>query len=287
MKNDILNFISKRNLEYFYYPINITKFIEEINKNYNKNYKQDDLFNLFKDNDELIYYNFSNPKGHKTKSRPHCLYLFSRDLIGIDQEDCIRNTLKNYLINKKYAVKEEINYIDLIAENEDVCILFEIKGKQTYDWSTLAFCMGLEQCFPLKMDEAILKLRKSIGFGASEKTKGQMFNYQTQKRKILVLLVPGFIPTMVWTANGNMLLNNQIYHKEIEKFRKLLADEFLESNTVNNYLRYLEEQFLIKEHYGVIKSDWSFVIAKFNGLEKNIDFVIKDAITNENLNIFI
>lgn len=280
--NLINNWFQSKQLTYFYYPIEISQITIEIKEMFNHEISISEIMQEMDYNFNIIYKLFENPRGYKGKNRPHCLYPFSKNYLGIDQEDCIKNTIKILLTEKGYDIKEEINYIDLIAENKKEIWLFEIKGKQTYEWTPLAIAQGLEQCFPINFNENILKIRKTIGFGNSTSVKGQMYNYPTKKHKHISIIVPGFSPTIIWCNSGDKKIPNQIYHKEVEEFNKFINNEnYFPTNIFGKYLNQINEQYNIVEHYGNCNIDWCFHLFEFKGFFEDIDFVLYDSIKKE------
>lgn len=283
----ISKWLSEKEIVDFYKPIKIEKIIDEIYSIYNYKIDKKILFELFDyDNQKIIYKLFENPSGHKSKSRPHCLYLYSQDYLGIDQEDCLRNGLKIFLYNKGYDIEEGIAQIDLIAEKENQIYLFEIKGKQAYDFATLAFAQGLEQSFPLDIDDYIFRLRKKMLFNDSRTKKGQLYNFKTKKHKHIILLIPGFSPTMIWKSSSEKIIFNQVYDSEVTEFRNFILNENSQS-VFSKYLNAFNNQINIKEHYnGCDNSEWCFHLIEFKGLCNNIDFAFTDSISGKNYMFF-
>jgi len=280
----IQKWFESKSLYDFYNPIRINQLIYEIKNIYNLDIDSGRIHSILNPkNYDLIFNLFENPRGHKGRNRPHCLYSFSKEYIGIDQEDCIRNALKIYLKEKNYSMEEEVNFIDLVARKDDQCWVFEIKGKQTYEFTNYAFAQGLEQCFPLDIDDMFFKIRKSIGFGTSRSVKGQVYNYPTKKHKHIAILIPGFSPTIIWKDSSDKRINEQIYFREINEIKSF----FKGYNTYTNFSKYLaklNEQFDIIKHYNNCGLDWCFHILEFRGLEDGIDFRIIDSIDGSNLN---
>lgn len=272
----IKKWLSVTELNDLYYPIEVSSLIKEIYDRYNYVLDKNDILDTL--SNELIFKLFENLKGHRGRNRPHCLYLFSRDYIGIDQEDCIRTALKIFLNKRGYDVQEESGFIDLIAENESDCWLIEVKGKQTYEFSTLAIAQGFEQCFPLEVDDNLFNVRKTIGFGDSRNKKGHLYNFNTQKHKHIVILIPGFSPTIAWKNSRDEKIFNQIYFREVEDLKNFfnLKNTY---TTFMKYLRKLNDQFDIINHYGKCDSfEWCFHMIEFRGLYNNIDFALCDSI---------
>lgn len=281
----ISEWFRNKNLLDLYYPIKINKMIDEIYSEYNFELDKNEILKLLSTTNSinLIYNLFENPQGHKGKNRPHCLYGFSKEYVGIDQEYCIENGLKIFFNNKGYKIKEEVNFIDLIAEKDNQSWLFEIKGKQTYEWTSYAFAQGLEQCFPINIDDDVFKIRKSIGFGKSRSQKGQIYNYLTNKHKHIVILIPGFSPTIVWKNSKASKINSQIYHKQINEIKSIFNNEEPKVKFAE-YFRLLSKQFNIIKHYNKCDLDWCFHLIEFRGFYKSIDFALFDSLTNENYN---
>ncbi|MBA7508709.1 hypothetical protein ES705_00641 [subsurface metagenome] len=280
----IQEWFKSKSLSELYNPVKTSQLISEIYNSYHFETTKEKIFDILDPiSGDLIYKLFENPRGHKGRNRPHCLYAFSKDYIGIDQEDCIRNALKIYLKNKGYNLEEEINFIDLIAEKEDQCWVFEIKGKQTYEFTNYAFAQGLEQCFPLDIDERLFKIRKSIGFGTSRNIKGQLYKYPVKNHKHIVIIVPGFSPTIVWKNSYDQKINEKIFHREVEEIKK-----YIEGNKTYTafakYLAKLDEQFNIVKYYNNCSLDWCFHILEFRGFRNGIDFSIIDTIDGSNFN---
>jgi len=281
----ISKWFRNKNLPELYYPIKINRMADEIYSEYGYKLDENEILKLVSTANgiDLIYNLFENPQGHRGKNRPHCLYAFSSEYVGIDQEHCIKNGLKNFFSNKGYKIKEEINFIDLIAEKDNQSWIFEIKGKQTYEWTNYAFAQGLEQCFPINIDDNLFRIRKSIGFGKSRTKKGQMYNYLTNKHKHIVILIPGFSPTIVWKNSKASKINSQIYHKEINEIKRIFNNKEPEVK-FGEYFKSIDEQFNIIKHYNKCNSDWCFHLIEFRGFYKSIDFALFDALTNENYN---
>lgn len=278
----IQKWFQTKELSELYYPLNINKIVEEIGFLFNLEFTENEILQTMDGNSDLIYKLFENLRGHKGKNRPHCLYLFSKNFLGIDQEDCIINTIEKLFIEKGYKVTKEVNYIDLIIENEDEIWLIEVKGKQAYEWTSYAFSQGLEQCFPLDFNESLLKIRKTIGFGKSISTKGQMLQYQSKKHKHISIVVPGFSPTIIWNNSTEKKLLDQIYHREIEELSSFINKKVNSSiNSFGKYIRLLNEQHNIIEHYNSCNLDWCFHILEFRGFYEYIDFVFYDSIKNK------
>jgi len=282
----ISKWFGNKDLTDLYYPIKINKMIDEIYSEYNYKLDKNEILKLLSNTNSinLIYNLFQNPQGHRGKNRSHCLYAFSSEYIGIDQEYCIKNGLKIFLNRKGWKIKEEVNFIDLIAEKDNQSWLFEIKGKQTYEWTSYAFAQGLEQCFPINIDDNVFKIRKSIGFGKSRSQKGQIYNYLTNKHKHIVILIPGFSPTIVWKNSKATKINNQVYHKQINEIKRIFNNEGAQVK-FGEYFKLLNKQFNIVKHYNQYSLGWSFNLIEFKGFYKNIDFALFDALTNENYNM--
>lgn len=267
--------------------ISVKDLVEIINRNFNVDTNRDEIIrNLLPGNDYPIFNVFDNPRGHSGKNRPHCLYAFSEDFAGLDQEESIVNGLKFLLESKDYQVKKEVNNIDLIAKKGNQLWLYEAKGKQTYDWNDLAFCQGLEQCFKPKVagDIEFEKARKSIGFQGSN-PKGHIYILYEKQRELfrevkthIVLFVPGFYPTMVWADGKSKPLSNPTYNKQVNSFLKIRFKQQPVS-TFEKYLYLLSQQFPIFTNYGTCSQDFCFHIMEFMGFFENKNFYIRDAIT--------
>jgi hypothetical protein len=290
MKNSrevLKSWIESKELSDFTELISVKDLVEKINRNFNVEISRDEIVrDSLPGNDYPIFNVFDNPRGHSGKNRPHCLYAFSEDFVGLDQEESIVNGLKFLLESKDYQVKKEVNNIDLIAKKGNQLWLFEAKGKQTYDWNDLAFGQGLEQCFKPKIFEnsEFERIRRSIGFGASD-PKGHLRALFLKQKELfgelkthIVLFIPGFYPTMIWANSKSKLLSSSTYNKQINSFSKLIYKQ-QPISTFEKYLDLLGQQFSIFNNYGTCSQDFCFHIMEFMGFWENKNFYIQDAVT--------